>query len=229
MKKQTEELILTLQAGPDNERRGAAYKLGKAKDPDAVPALIKAYADPDGTVRVNVLDALRAIGTLTGLGTKPRTTSLVADRFARRDWTMRTPVAVVYAGGGIASGRSGNDLLTGPFMGDLTIIATLERAFHAPGVRAVVFRVESPGGEVLASDLIDHAVQRLKRETGKCMIYAERPFGCRTHFCVAAGGPYSRKEVLDLIRRLEDVDRQLGGEGPRRIQAAIAEALEEIR
>jgi Fe-S-cluster containining protein len=69
----------------------------------------------------------------------------------------------------------------------------------------------------------------LKRETGKCMIYADRPFGCRTHFCEAAGGPYSRKEVLDLIRRLEDVDRKLSGDGPRKIQAAVAEALEAMR
>ncbi len=69
----------------------------------------------------------------------------------------------------------------------------------------------------------------LQRETGKCLIYADRPFGCRTHFCAAAGGPYSRKEVLDLIRRLEEVDRKLGGDGPRKIQAAIAAALDEIR
>jgi Fe-S-cluster containining protein len=69
----------------------------------------------------------------------------------------------------------------------------------------------------------------LKRETGKCMIYADRPFGCRTHFCEAAGGPYPRKHLLDLIRRLEEVDRQLGGDGPRQIQAAVADALEEIR
>jgi Fe-S-cluster containining protein len=75
----------------------------------------------------------------------------------------------------------------------------------------------------------DGACPLLKRETGQCMIYADRPFGCRTHFCAAAGGPYARREVLDLIRRLEDVDRQLGGDGPRKIQAAVAAALEEIR
>jgi Fe-S-cluster containining protein len=69
----------------------------------------------------------------------------------------------------------------------------------------------------------------LKRETGRCLIYADRPFGCRTHFCAAAGRPYARKEVLDLIRRLEAVDRQLGSNGPRKIQAAVASALEEIR
>ena len=69
----------------------------------------------------------------------------------------------------------------------------------------------------------------LKRETGRCMIYADRPFGCRTHFCEAAGGPYSRKEVIDLIRQLEDLDSRLRGDGPRKIEAAVADALEEMR
>ncbi len=75
----------------------------------------------------------------------------------------------------------------------------------------------------------DGACPMLKRETGKCLIYADRPFGCRTHFCAAAGGPYSRKEVIDLIRRLEDLDVRLRGDGPRKIVSAVAEALEELR
>ena len=65
----------------------------------------------------------------------------------------------------------------------------------------------------------------LKRETGRCLIYADRPFGCRTHFCEAAGGPFPRKQILDLIRRLEEVDRRLDGDGPRKIQAAVADVL----
>jgi hypothetical protein len=75
----------------------------------------------------------------------------------------------------------------------------------------------------------DGACPLLKRETGRCLIYADRPFGCRTHFCEAAGGPYARKEVLDLIRRLVEVDRRLGGDGPRKIQAAVAAALNELK
>jgi Fe-S-cluster containining protein len=75
----------------------------------------------------------------------------------------------------------------------------------------------------------DGACPMLKHETGRCMIYADRPFGCRTHFCEAAGGPYSRKEVIDLIRRLEDLDARLRGDGPRKIEAAVADALEEMR
>jgi Fe-S-cluster containining protein len=61
---------------------------------------------------------------------------------------------------------------------------------------------------------------------GKCMIYEARPFGCRSHFCAAAGGPYSRKEVLDLIRRLEEIDERLGGDGPHALPIAVTSAFE---
>ena len=60
------------------------------------------------------------------------------------------------------------------------------------------------------------------------MIYAGRPFGCRTHFCEAAGGPYERKEVIAHIRTLEEVDERLDGDGPRALQPAIRDALAEL-
>jgi len=65
----------------------------------------------------------------------------------------------------------------------------------------------------------------LEGATGNCLIYDSRPFGCRTHFCAAAGGPYARREVLDLIRRLEAVDESLGGKGPRSLTTALTSAL----
>ena len=67
----------------------------------------------------------------------------------------------------------------------------------------------------------------LDRVTGNCLIYADRPFGCRTHFCAAAGGPMARGEVVDLIRRLETIDAQLGGDGPHKLAAAIGSAMRE--
>ena len=72
------------------------------------------------------------------------------------------------------------------------------------------------------------ACPMLDSASGNCLIYESRPFGCRTHFCAAAGGPYARREVLDLIRRLEAVDVEVGGTGPRLLQNAIADALEEL-
>ena len=73
----------------------------------------------------------------------------------------------------------------------------------------------------------DGACPMLDPRTSRCIIYADRPFGCRTHFCAAAGGPYARREVLDLIRRLEAVDAELGGDGARALPGAIAAALRE--
>ena len=75
----------------------------------------------------------------------------------------------------------------------------------------------------------DGTCPMLQRETGNCLIYQARPFGCRTHFCSAAGGPLARREIIDLIRRLEDVDLALNGCGPAPLSRAIAEGLEELR
>ena len=71
----------------------------------------------------------------------------------------------------------------------------------------------------------DGACPLLHAQTSRCMIYEDRPFGCRTHFCAAAGGPYARRQVIDLIRRLEEIDERLGGDGPRALPAAISSVL----
>jgi len=72
------------------------------------------------------------------------------------------------------------------------------------------------------------ACPMLDDATGDCLIYESRPFGCRTHFCAAAGGPYQRREVIDLIRRLEAVDESLGGAGPRLLQNAVTDAFRNL-
>jgi Fe-S-cluster containining protein len=71
----------------------------------------------------------------------------------------------------------------------------------------------------------DGACPLLDDKTERCLIYESRPFGCRTHFCAAAGGPYERRAVVDLIRRLEAIDEQLGGDGPHALPQALATAL----
>lgn len=78
------------------------------------------------------------------------------------------------------------------------------------------------------SNAADGACPLLDPGTGRCRIYENRPFGCRTHFCAAAGGPYARREVVDLIHRLEEVDRALGGDGALPLPAAIERALREL-
>ena len=75
---------------------------------------------------------------------------------------------------------------------------------------------------------VNGACPMLQASTGNCLIYESRPFGCRTHFCAAAGGPYARSEVIDLIRRLEEIDAKVGGDGPHKIEEALSSALEDL-
>jgi uncharacterized protein len=76
---------------------------------------------------------------------------------------------------------------------------------------------------------VDGACPLLDQRAGKCLIYADRPFGCRTHFCASAGGPYARREVADLIQQLEAVDAELGGNGASALPFAVAEAVKQLR
>src|SRR5262249_22066921 len=136
-------------------------------------------------------DALAELGRLTGLGKKPRSVDLRRAPEARTRWETPARIAVVYAGGAIVDGRSGMDALDGSVMGDQTITAQLERAFHAPGVNAVVLRIDSPGCSPGASYLMDHAVERLKRETGKPLVVSMGS--------VAASGGYFMAAHADRI------------------------------
>jgi Fe-S-cluster containining protein len=78
------------------------------------------------------------------------------------------------------------------------------------------------------SNSADGACPLLDPDTGRCRIYENRPFGCRTHFCAAAGGPYARREVVDLVHRLEEIDRALGGDGAQPLSTAVEQALREL-
>ena len=74
----------------------------------------------------------------------------------------------------------------------------------------------------------DGSCPLLDPRTGKCLIYDSRPFGCRTHFCADAGGPYARRDVADLIHRLEDLSRKIGGTDAQPLPAAVEQALREL-
>jgi hypothetical protein len=75
----------------------------------------------------------------------------------------------------------------------------------------------------------DGACPFLDPRSTRCLVYDARPFACRTHFCEAAGGVYPRAYVIDLIRRLESVERDINGRGPRKIEVATKEALASMR
>ncbi len=73
-------------------------------------------------------------------------------------------IAVVHATGTIVYGKSGTDPLWGRTIGSDSFIDALEEATATRGIRAIVVRVDSPGGEVYASHLMWRAVKHAAEE-----------------------------------------------------------------
>lgn len=80
---------------------------------------------------------------------------------ARR--TLTPKIAVISAVGPIMSGSSSADLFGSQTMGSATMIKAIRQARDDETVKAIVLRVDSPGGSALASDLMWHELQTLKK------------------------------------------------------------------
>ncbi len=99
-------------------------------------------------------------------------------------------VATIYAHGAIRHGRSGRGGPGGGGMGSDTVAAALRAAAADEGARAVVLRVNSPGGSYTASDVIWREVVRL-RAAGKPVVVSMGD--------VAASGGYFISAPADVI------------------------------
>lgn len=89
---------------------------------------------------------------------------------------MRAPkIVVVRASGAITGGSSSNGITPASLVGLLNVLAEEKR------VKAVVLRIDSPGGDALASDIIWRAARRLA---------ARKPLVCSMGDVAASGGYY---------------------------------------
>jgi protease-4 len=73
-------------------------------------------------------------------------------------------IAVIYASGIIASGKSSFDATGGGVVGSDTIVEYLRKARADSSVKAIVLRVDSPGGSAIASDVIWREVLLTKNQ-----------------------------------------------------------------
>ena len=99
-------------------------------------------------------------------------------------------VAMIYAHGPIRHGRSGRGPVSGGAMGSDTVAAALRAAGSDDRARAVLLRVNSPGGSYTASDTIWREVVRV-RASGKPVIVSMGD--------VAASGGYFIAMPADVI------------------------------
>jgi protease-4 len=102
-------------------------------------------------------------------------------------WGPQPFVAVIGVEGAIAPGPSRREPFTGGRVaGSDTLVDELRSAARNPLARAVVLRVESPGGDGFASDLIWRAVAEVRRR-GKPVVVSMGDVAASGGYLVAAG------------------------------------------
>lgn len=114
-------------------------------------------------------DARDKLGRLAGVRSpEGLTTKSVAGRtYWNERWKPSPAIAVVGAYGTILTGKSGRSFITGSRrMGSATVVRQLEAASHHPGVKAIVFRIDSGGGSAVASDEITSEIRRIREKEG---------------------------------------------------------------
>lgn len=105
----------------------------------------------------------------------------------RSPWEDPKQIAVIYVEGTITSGKStAGGLLSGRTSGAETVARNLRRARKDGQVRAVVLRVDSPGGSALASDVVWREVERLKK-SGKPVVASMGGVAASGGYYVLAG------------------------------------------
>jgi len=114
----------------------------------------------------------------------------LANRAKQLTAPRQDAVALIQATGMIRRGRSGRSPLTGTSMGSDSITSALRAATADSRIKAIVLRVNSPGGSYVASDAIWREVVRA-RNAGKVVVVSMSD--------VAASGGYFISMAADAI------------------------------
>jgi protease-4 len=123
---------------------------------DAIEGVIKADLNTDVKVAKNYLQPKAEKQDVLGL-------LMQAMSPTKKKKTKATKIALIYAVGAIETGKGGGSLFGGSSVGSTTMVEAIREAEADPSVKAIVLRVDSPGGSALASDLIWHELKQCKK------------------------------------------------------------------
>jgi protease IV len=110
-------------------------------------------------------------------------------------------IAVIYASGDIGSGSSQNSPSGDQSIGSDTVVKALNDAAADKTLKAIVLRVDSPGGSGLASDIIWHAVEAAN---------AKKPVVVSMSDVAASGGYYISASAAKIIAQPSTITGSIG-------------------
>jgi protease-4 len=98
--------------------------------------------------------------------------------------TAKDEIAIVYAVGEIRGGKSGSDI-----MGSETMVKLIKEAYTSDNVKAIVLRVNSPGGDGTASDIIWHEIEQAKK-AGKIVVTSMGDYAASGGYYISCNSNY---------------------------------------
>ena len=143
--------------------RGIAQSRRKS-EPDMRALIDQGPFGPEEALRVGLVDGLAYEDQLDDRVPEMRGSSgelrrVEGDDYERVDATSvgfrpRSRIGILYASGAIVSGASGFDPVNGSVIGSDTMVEQIRRLRNDTSIKAIVLRVDSPGGSSVASDVI---------------------------------------------------------------------------
>ncbi len=116
-------------------------------------------------------------------------------------WGWRPEIALINATGTIATGESFYAPLVGRIIGSKTISQAIRSARKSNSIKGIVFRIDSPGGSALASDIIWREVE---------LTQGEKPFVVSMSDTAASGGYYIAMGADKIIAQPTTVTGSIG-------------------
>ena len=113
-------------------------------------------------------------------------------------------IAVIYATGAIVGGKSGYDPLNGAVAGSDTLIEYIRQARKDGSVRAIVLRIDSPGGSASASDAIWRELMLARNEK------SDRPLVASMSDLAASGGYYIAMPAQVIVAQPSTLTGSIG-------------------
>jgi protease IV len=128
-------------------------------------------------------------------------------------------IGVIYATGAITSGKSGFDPLNGAALGSDTLIDAIRQARRDNSLRAIVLRIDSPGGSAAASDAIWRELMLAKNER------SDRPIVASMSDLAASGGYYIAMPAQVIVAQPSTLTGSIGIFGGKIVTGGVYEKL----
>jgi protease IV len=128
-------------------------------------------------------------------------------------------IGVIYVAGEIASGKSGYDPINGAVLGSDTLIQYIRQARKDASLRALVLRIDSPGGSASASDAIWRELM-VERKA-----HPDRPIIASMSDLAASGGYYVAMPADVIVAEPSTLTGSIGIFGGKFVTGGVYEKL----